>query len=61
MTFKQYLINVGIRSHEFKYSDEILFEHVEYFKNCYNNRLSSYKALLFLEFHISDLNEKKNP
>ena len=46
-TFEQYLINVGIRSSEFTYDDDILFSNVEYFRKCYADDLSEYKALLF--------------
>jgi hypothetical protein len=47
-SFEIYLVNVGIRSVEYTYDDKILFENVEYFKMCYENDLSAYKALLFL-------------
>jgi hypothetical protein len=47
-TFEKYLIMVGIRSHEYTYTDEQLFENIEYFKKCYELNLSPYKALLFL-------------
>lgn len=48
--FHEYLINVGIRSLEYGYSDEILFSNIEYFKNCYKRNLSAYKALLLLPY-----------
>lgn len=54
--FKHYLINVGIRSSEFTYTPEQLFANVDYFKGCYENHLSAYKALSLLSNH---LNEKK--
>ena len=47
-TFEKYLIMVGIRSHEYTYTDEQLFENIEYFKKCYELNFSPYKALLFL-------------
>jgi hypothetical protein len=56
--FESYLINVGIRSAEYSYSPEILFDNVEYFRNCYNEHLSAYKALLFLHDHLE---EQKKP
>jgi hypothetical protein len=48
MKEEQYLIMVGIRSLEFTYTDEELFNNVEYFKRCLKRGLSAYKALLFL-------------
>lgn len=47
-TFEQYLIKVGIRSLEYTLSDEILFKNIDYFRKCYDDNLSEYKALLFL-------------
>lgn len=52
--FENYLIMIGIRSLEFDYSDDILFKHKYYYKNCYNNNISAYKALLFLVDYIDD-------
>jgi len=48
INFNKYLIMVGIRSHEFTYTDDVLFANVWYFKKCYDENLSAYKALLFL-------------
>lgn len=53
-TFEAYLINVGIRSSEYTYEDEVLYENIEYFKKCYDYHLSGYKALLFLYDYIND-------
>ena len=55
--FYQYLINVGIRSAEYGYTTEELFSNIEYFKTCYKDNLSAYKALLFLSYHL----EEKKP
>lgn len=52
--FNQYLINVGIRSAEYGYSDDVLFSNIEYFKDCYKRNLSAYKALLFLSYHLEE-------
>ena len=46
--FECYLIMVGIRSLEYGYSEEQLFKEIEHFKECYNQRISPYNALLFL-------------
>ena len=51
-SFEIYLVNVGIRSAEYTYDDKILFENIKYFKKCYNNDLSAYKALLFLHDYL---------
>ncbi len=51
-TFEKYLIVVGIRSIDYTYPDEILFNNIEYFKKCFNNGLSAYKALLFLNDYM---------
>lgn len=58
MTLEQYLIDVGIRAsdngHEIDNKErELLKNNVEYFKKCYNNNLSAYKALLFLHDHLN--------
>lgn len=46
--FESYLIMVGIRSLEFTHSDEVLFNSIDYFRDCMSKNLSPYKALLFL-------------
>lgn len=48
MKFEFYLIMVGIRSLEFTHSDETLSNNIEYFRKCYKDNLSAYKALLML-------------
>lgn len=58
--FEQYLINVGIRSAEYTYSEELLFEHIDYFKKCYKEHLSAYKALLFFGDYLEELKQKKS-
>ena len=53
--FENYLIIIiGMRSLEYNYSDEILFDNKEYFRDCYENRLSAYKALLFLYDYLNE-------
>lgn len=47
-SFENYLIVVGIRSHEYGYTEEQLFKEIEHFRECYEIGLSPYKALLFL-------------
>lgn len=47
-SFENYLIMVGIRSLEFTYTDKELFSRRRYFRQCYKDNLSAYKALVFL-------------
>jgi hypothetical protein len=58
-SFKHYLIMVGIRSLEYTYTDEQLFENIKYFKKCYDQHLSVYKALLFLHDYLKGDYEKE--
>ena len=53
VAFEGYLINVGIRSSEFTYEDDVLFQNVKYFKKCWKQQLPPYKALLFLSDQIN--------
>lgn len=64
-SFENYLIMIGIRSSEYTYEDKTLFENIDYFKQCYEQHLSAYKALLFLNDHLHNkkieyLNNKLN-
>jgi hypothetical protein len=52
-TYEKYLIMVGIRSCEYTYDDETLFNHIEYFKKCQKAGFSAYKALLFLDDYMN--------
>ena len=58
MELEKYLIDVGIRASD--YGHEIsneerkqLKDNVEYFKKCYEKRLSAYKALLFFPDYLN--------
>jgi hypothetical protein len=53
-TLEHYLINVGIRSAEYTYSDETLFDNIDYFRCCYEKDMSAYKALLFLYDYLEE-------
>ena len=57
-SFEKYLIVVGIRSHEYTHSDEVLFENIDYFKDCFERELSPYNALLFLHDYLEEKKEK---
>ena len=54
-TFENYLIMVGIRTADYTYTDEQIFDNTEYFKKCYDDNLSAYKALLFLHDHLQEV------
>ena len=58
-SFENYLIMVGIRSLEYTYTDEQLFSHREYFRQCYKDNLSAYKALLFLDDKTEEEEDEK--
>ena len=53
-TFERYLIMVGIRSADYTYSEEELFNNIEHFKECYDRNIGAYKALLFLSDKLID-------
>jgi hypothetical protein len=59
MTFEQYLVDVGVRSSEYGFSREELFENIEYFSGCYHRELSAYNALLFLSYDEMYIRRKK--
>lgn len=43
--FELYLIILGERSTDYSYTPEIIYEHIEYFRKCWENDMSQYKAL----------------
>lgn len=51
-TFQKYLLDVGIRSSEYTYERDVLWANIPYFKDCFKNGLSAYKALLFLHDYL---------
>lgn len=59
MTLEQYLIDVGIRACDYgreipNEERELLKDNVEYFKKCYQEGLSAYKALLFFQDYLNE-------
>lgn len=58
--FKKYLIDVGIRSNEYAYSNDTIMENINYFRDCYDSNLSAYKALLFLTDFLNENKTKIN-
>lgn len=56
-SFQLYLLDVGIRSSEYTYKREVLWENIPYFNACWKQSLSPYKALLFLHDHLNYKND----
>lgn len=54
ISWEYYLIWLGERSVDYAYTKEMLEENIEYFRKCYNNRLSTYKALEWLSFELDE-------
>ncbi len=59
MTLEQYLIDIGIRASDFGHEisterRKLLKENVDYFKKCYEQGLSAYKALLFFPDYLNE-------
>lgn len=52
--FELYLLILGERSTDYSYTPEMLFEHLDYFKNCWENNLSTYKALEMFSFELDE-------
>lgn len=52
--FNQYLIAIGIRSHEYTYTDQQLYDNTDYFYSCFKADISPYKALLFLSSYLNN-------
>lgn len=61
-TFEKYLILVGVRSQsQYTYSEEDLMNNIEYFRNCYNQELSAYKALLYFHDYLNGNKMENQP
>lgn len=52
--FEEYLIILGERNLEYGYDTKLLYEHLDYFKQCHRNDLSCYKALEFFWYQLND-------
>ena len=50
--FELYLIVLGERSVDYSYTPEMLYDNIDYFKDCWGKGLSTYKALEFFSFHL---------
>lgn len=55
--FELYLLILGEKSVDYSYTPEMIYEHIDYFKKCWESNLSTYKALEFFSF---ELDEKTN-
>lgn len=49
---------LGIRSVEYTYTDKQLFSNKDYFKKCYHDNLSTYKALTFFHYYLQEYKDK---
>ncbi len=49
-SFEFYLIVLGLRSTDYSYPPEMIFEHINYFKRCWEDHISCYYALEMFEF-----------
>ncbi len=52
--FELYLIILGERSTDYSYTPEMIYKNLNYFKRCWENNLSCYKALEFFSFEFDD-------
>lgn len=61
VTWEYYLLILGARSLDSAYTLTDIYNHINYFKNCWSNHLSQYKALEFFSFELDNKNrdEKK--
>lgn len=50
--FELYLIILGERSTDYSYTPEIIYEHIEYFKDGWLNNTSEYKMLEMFSFEL---------
>ena len=59
-SFEKYLIMVGIRSAEYTYSDEELYNNINHFKECYDKNIGAYTALLLLSDNLMEESNVNN-
>jgi hypothetical protein len=57
--WEEYLMILGERNVDYKYTTGELSENLTYFKKCWEENLSCYKALEMFHFHLEDKNEKE--
>ncbi len=50
---------VGVRSHDYTYDiEKDIFPHIDYFKRCFDDGLSAYKALLYFHDYLEENGKK---
>ena len=60
-SFEAYLIMIGIRNTDsYLYTEKSLFDNIEYFRKCYDDNLSAYKALLFFQNYLKEKHHAKS-
>jgi hypothetical protein len=57
--FKEYLIELGARSVDYSYTPRMIYEHLSYFRLCWEDNLSTFKALEFFSYELYDKPEKE--
>lgn len=55
-SFEKYLLKIGQQSSEYPYTIDVIVDNIDYFKECFNNNLSEYKALEWFNFHLEEKN-----
>lgn len=54
VSWEYYLLVLGARSIDSAYNLPEIYNNIEYFKNCWQNHISQYKALEFLSFELDN-------
>lgn len=60
--FYKYLIQIGSRMNDYPYTPQDLIDNIDYFRKCFENDLSAYKALEWLGLYKEgeiDFNESE--
>jgi hypothetical protein len=57
--WEEYLTVLGEMVVDYKYTVEELFENINYFKKCWKDNTSCYRAIEMFHFHLEDKNEIK--
>lgn len=53
MTFYQYMFLLGARNEEYGHDPKLIFDNIDYFKDCHAKNLGVYKSLEFFYFHLN--------
>lgn len=57
--WEEYLMILGEMLIDYRYTTEELFENLDYFKKCWEDNLSCYRAIEMFHFHLEDKNVKE--